>query len=152
MIRLPVQVLVFPVRFIDRGWQYLLLRRIPKLGGFWQGITGGINQGEELLAAANRELAEETGNKHAKLEKIGYSYTYPVQDEWRHLYATGVEEIREHVFIALVDGQQDPRISREHDRWQWCEYQLARRLLFWPENIEALDRCQDFIRTQIREQ
>jgi ADP-ribose pyrophosphatase YjhB (NUDIX family) len=52
--RQPVQVLVHPVRRTEEGWRYLLLHRIPRRGGFWQGVSGGVEWGEALAAAARR--------------------------------------------------------------------------------------------------
>jgi hypothetical protein len=31
----------------------------------------------------------------------------PLADEWRHLYAAGVQEIAEYVFVARVESQPD---------------------------------------------
>jgi hypothetical protein len=53
---------------------------------------------------------------------MDYTYTLSMQDEWRELYAAGVEEIVEYVFVALVDRQQEPTLSWEHDAWQWCRH------------------------------
>jgi len=94
-VRQPIQVLVYPVRRIGGHWEYLLLRRIPSRGGFWQGVTGGVQQGEGLKEAAQRELLEETGLVPSLLEKINYSYSFPLDEEWRHLYSSDVREITE---------------------------------------------------------
>lgn len=145
-MRQPVQVLIYPVRTVGSRWEVLLLRRAASRGGFWQGVTGGVEDGEGLLEAARRELYEETGLVPSALEQIDYSYSFPVEEQWRHLYAAGVEEIVEHVFIALVDRQQEPTLTWEHDQWQWCGYDQALRLLTWPGNIEALKRCQCFLK------
>lgn len=152
-MRQPVQVLVYPVRTAGKVWEYLLLRRVPRpslgLRGFWQGVTGGLEEGEELMDAAMRELAEETGFVPSALVQIGYSYSFPMQDEWRHMYAPGVEEIREHVFAAFVEEQREPAISGEHDRWEWCTFDRALELLTYPGNIEALKRCDGFVRARL---
>src|ERR1041385_1167562 len=51
--------------FRRRGkrFEILLLRRAPhrSLAGVWQPVTGGIEQGETAVAAAVREVLEETG-------------------------------------------------------------------------------------------
>jgi dATP pyrophosphohydrolase len=146
-MRQPVQVLVYPVTATEGGLVYLLLHRIASRGDFWQGVTGGVEEGEELLEAAKREMVEETGLIPSAMAKVDYAYSFQVADGWRHLYAEGVTEITEYVFIAHVDGRQRPRIdSREHDKWQWCDLNRALELLTWPGNIEALKRCHDFMR------
>lgn len=85
------------------------------LRDFWQGITGGLEEGENIVQAASRELSEETGFAHFLIEQIDYSYTLPVQDEWRKMYPPGTNEIIEHVFTAIIDRQVEPRLSEEHD-------------------------------------
>jgi 8-oxo-dGTP pyrophosphatase MutT (NUDIX family) len=147
-MRQPLQVLVYPVRTAGSRWEVLLLRRSASRGGFWQGVTGGVDEEEGLVEAARRELYEETGLAPFALEQIDYSYSFPVEEEWRHLYAVGVEEVVEHVFLALVDGQQEPTITREHDQWQWCSFHQALGLLTWPGNIEALKRCERFVKAR----
>jgi len=145
-MRQPFQVLIHPVRIDGTKWEYLLLRRIASRGGFWQGITGGVEGDESFMEAATRELFEEAGIVPSKIEQIEYSYSFPMQDEWRSIYDAGVENIVEHVFIAFVDGQKEPTISWEHDKWNWCSYNQALELLTWPNNIEALKCCDSFLR------
>ena len=141
-MRQPIQVLVYPVKPVDSHWEYLLLHRLVNRGDFWQGVTGGVEEGEEIHEAAGRELTEETGLVATELQKIDYTYSFPVADNWRHLYAEGVTEIVEYVFVAYVDGQQKPTIdNREHDKWQWYGFDQALHLLIWPGNIEALKQC-----------
>jgi len=148
-VRLPIQVLVYPVKAVDSRWEYLLLHRLVNRGDFWQGVTGGVEEGEEVHEAARRELTEETGLVPAEIQKIDYAYSFPVTDNWRHLYAEGVAEIVEYVFVAYVGGQQMPTIdNREHDKWEWCSCDQALQLLTWPGNIEALRRCDSFLRNR----
>jgi 8-oxo-dGTP pyrophosphatase MutT (NUDIX family) len=99
-------------------------------------------EGEESLwEAAKRELFEETGFSPTNLVQIGYSYALPMQDEWRKFYANGVQSITEHVFLAIIEGEQKPAITDEHDTWMWCSLTGALKKLQWPEYIQALKRC-----------
>lgn len=52
--RLPTSVLVYCYRRTAGDVEYLLLRRTAKYGGFWQGVTGAIEEGETLEQAAAR--------------------------------------------------------------------------------------------------
>lgn len=145
-MREPIQVLIYPVKLAGEDWQYLLLRRASNRGGFWQGVTGAVEEGESLVEAARRELFEETGLIPSIIEGLDYSYSFSVEDEWRHHYADEVEEITEHVFVAYVNGEKEPIIDpEEHNAWRWCFYDEALELLTWPENVEALKQCHRFL-------
>lgn len=136
---------MYPVRRGDEDWEYLLLRRVanPNLGlaGFWQGVTGGLKEGEDVVQAAMRELYEETGFVPSALEKVDYTYSFPIQDEWKKMYPPGAEEIVEHVFVAFIGDDVEPTLSHEHQTWEWCSEDQALVRLKYPGNIEALRRC-----------
>jgi dATP pyrophosphohydrolase len=76
--------------------QVLLIERADK-PGFWQSVTGSLDAvGEPLLAAATRELFEETGivadGQHIVLRDWQLSNIYTIYPVWRHRYAPGVTE------------------------------------------------------------
>lgn len=149
-MRIPIQVSVYPVRQIGNSWEYLLLKRIPSREGFWQGVTGALKEGEELDEAARRELFEETKFIPLKLEKIDFTYSIPVADEWRYLYSPDVKEITEYVFVAFVDAEKEPVLDpREHDQYTWCAFREALTLLTWPKNKEALNQVAVFLQPLI---
>lgn len=141
VLRIPIQVLVYLAHHDGTEWEYLLLRRIPKLGGFWQGITGAPEGFDTLVQAAKREVFEETGFSPPDIRSINFSYTFPVDPKWRNSYQSEVDEIAEHVFVAEVK-RVAPQLSFEHDAWKWCSFHEAVDLLKYPENVEALLRCQ----------
>lgn len=148
-MRQPITVLVYPVRFVDGEWEYLILNRVPRpdlgLPRFWQGVTGSLEDDETPDTAAERELMEETALVASSVQRIGFSYTIPMQDEWKEKYAPGVQKIVEHVFVAIVAGEQEPALSGEHNQWQWCRKEKALALLRYPGNIEALKRCATYL-------
>ena len=161
-MRRPIQVLVYLAKIADSGWEYLLLRRtpFPRLGTrvFWQGVTGAPEGRESLVEGASREVFEETGFTPAVVDSVDYSYSYPVRDEWRHLYDPDVDELVEHVFVAVVAGNE-PKLSEEHDAWRWCAIDEALKLLSIPgyeppipgyagNTAEALRRCRQLLATR----
>ncbi len=139
--RRPLQVCVFLFREKEDGREYLLLHRVRELGAFWQGVTGAPEEGEALLQGAAREVLEETGLTPAEICSLDFTYRFPVVDEWREAYGPDPDEIVEHVFVAEVDGD-DPTLSPEHDAWGWHQPEEAASMLKWPNNIEALWRCE----------
>ena len=142
--RLPIQVCVFLFRAQADGREYLLLHRVPKLGSFWQGVTGAPEEGETLLQGAAREVLEETGLSPARIDPIDFTYRFPVIEEWREAYGPEPDEVVEHVFVAQVEDDE-PALSWEHDAMKWCEPDEAAGMLKWPNNIEALSRCEEFL-------
>ena len=142
--RIPIQVCVFLFRQGENGREYLMLHRVTKLETFWQGVTGAPEEGETLLQAAAREVLEETGFSPAEIRSLDFSYSFPVIGEWRKSFGPGPVEIIEHVFVAEVDGS-DPTLSWEHDAWEWQVPEAAVGMLKWPNNIEAIGRCEEFL-------
>ena len=148
-MRQPVQILVYSVRRGRDDWEYLMLHRLPRRGDFWQGTSGGVEAGESPVEAAHRELLEETGLLPERLIDIVYTYTFPLEERYRHLYAPDVQQIREHAFLAIVPADAVPTLDpREHDAWRWCGFEEALSLSPWPESREALRRADAVLRSQ----
>jgi dATP pyrophosphohydrolase len=148
MARLPYQILVYIRRRpTPDTTEYLLLKRTPALGGFWQGVTGGVEVGETLAQAARREVVEETGyRRFIRFLPLDYRYSYPLdRPQWGHLYAPEVETIAEECFGAEVGlDQGEPVLDpSEHTQYRWLQVQQALTLLVWPENQDALRRFAD---------
>ena len=142
-MRIPIQVLVYPVKKHNDDWEYLMLKRVKNRGGFWQGVTGAPEGDETLIEAANRELFEETGFNYVKLIKTDISYIIPMEDRWTDIYPKDSKHIPEFLFIAIVYQPDPPKIDPiEHDNWKWCSYEIAMNLLSLEDNKRALEYVQ----------
>ncbi|MFH1917076.1 MAG: NUDIX domain-containing protein [Nanoarchaeota archaeon] len=135
-----VECIVF--RRCKAGLEYLLLKRIPEKGGFWQPPCGGVEPSETIEKAALRELFEETGiTKEQIVQQIPDVHQFTMN---KH-YLTGEEMpvITEHV-IGLEVGEDvlvsfERNIHAEHEEYCWVGFEEALRLLKW-ENNEAAFR------------
>ena len=145
-MRIPIQVLVYPVRYKDDKWEFLLLKRIESRGGFWQGVTGHTERGERLIDGAKRELLEETSFVSSFIFKTDFSYTIPLDEKHAKDYPPGTKEIPEYVFITRIDHTDIPTLDPlEHNDWKWCSFDEALDLLLWETNKEALIYCNNYL-------
>jgi dATP pyrophosphohydrolase len=145
-MRIPIQVLVYPVRKTPNGWEYLMLKRLISRGSVWQGVTGAPEGNETISEGAKRELFEETGYKSFTLIKTDISYIIPMQDKWKDIYPEDTKEIPEYLFIAKLNEPGPPQIDLiEQDRWKWCKYEEAMDLLTWEDNKSALEFVHKFL-------
>ena len=116
----------------------LLLERADH-PGYWQSVTGSLEQDESLGAAAMRELLEETGLEEGKLLDWKMESEYVIYPEWRHRYAPGVTRNLEHVFGFTVNERVNVRLSpREHLNYVWLPYRDAAPKVFSSSNASAI--------------
>jgi dATP pyrophosphohydrolase len=135
MARAPFQVLVLPFR---RGSQvrYAIFRRADDRQ--WQGIAGGGESGETPLAAARRELAEESGLA-GPLYRLDCRDTVPANcfaAAWP-TWPADTYVVEQH-FFAVDVGEQEVTLSREHTEYAWLPYYDADQLLRYDSNRTAL--------------
>ena len=129
------------VSFIDvyvlrkRGEQVeaLVLRRggAGRCPGSWETVHGSIEADEKPVAAALRELMEETG-----LDPVRFYNLSRVETFYRHL----VDEVALiPVFVAWVAPEASVRLGSEHDQFEWLNLADARARFAWPRERRALD-------------
>jgi lipoyl(octanoyl) transferase len=144
MNRVPRDVSVQLFKPTPRGLRYLMLRRPPARGGFWQSVTGAPLAGETDTAAAIREVHEETDyDVSANVFPLGVSYSYALRpelaDRWRARYGAGVTRISVVALGAEVTSDLDPVLDpAEHDSFAWYTFEQANAVLDWPIEEDAL--------------
>ncbi|WP_230472109.1 dihydroneopterin triphosphate diphosphatase, partial [Kingella kingae] len=84
----PVSVLVL---LHDGADHVLLLERIDR-AGFWQSVTGSLENDETPVKPFLREIAEETGIvlDPSSLHDWQHCVEYEIFEHWRHRYPAGV--------------------------------------------------------------
>jgi 8-oxo-dGTP pyrophosphatase MutT (NUDIX family) len=116
-----------------RPLRVLLLRRSARrrtLPGVWQPVTGKIRRGERTLAAAAREVREETGLSPRRWWTLEGTTVYfdPLMDRTRVLP----------LFAAEISGRARIKLSSEHDAWQLVSPRRAASLALWDSQRATL--------------
>ncbi|PIU58798.1 hypothetical protein COS86_07685 [Candidatus Bathyarchaeota archaeon CG07_land_8_20_14_0_80_47_9] len=139
-MRLPIQVEAILFRRKNGRTKYLLLKRTPEREGFWQPVTGGVEEGETRIDALKREVTEETGIKDILgiIEGIHY---FEFSDPYLN---------KEYVYGVEVSADEKVVIDEnEHSEFRWCSLQETLRLMKWKENKEALKKLNGILRASI---
>ena len=117
--------------------EFLLIRRAPDriFPGLWQCVTGGLEPGERIPAAALREVREEIGFGSDEIEAF-----YDL-DQVTHFYDEGPDAIVVGaIFAVRVRADAGPTLSHEHDGARWADREEALRLVVWPSYRDTIDR------------
>ncbi len=149
LMRLPIQIEAILYKRIQGKIQYLILKTIPRRGGFWQPITGGLEKGETKLEALKREVREETGIENiVKIVKDVHYFEF--QDHsFLQTFQSSPKHLKEYAFGVEVSSEEEVVLDgKEHSEYRWCGYEEALRLLKWKENREALGKLNNILRRQ----
>jgi len=122
--------------------EVLLIRRAPHriFPGLWQCVTGGVEPGERVPAAALREVEEETGLGAADIEAFyDLDQAAPFYDEGSDAVVVSA------IFAARVRPGVAARPSHEHDAVRWVPAAAAPSLAIWPSYAESVRRVRDLL-------
>ncbi len=128
---------IVPLKKIDGQWNIFLI--LHKEGHHWGFPKGRKNEGEEDLAAAKRELLEETGLHIVKLLS-----PEPLVENYQFRHQRKLQNKRVCYFVAEVTG--DVRLQPEEIRdGKWFPVDKAREILSFAEARAICDGATKFL-------
>lgn len=135
--RTNVQVLVFCK---NPTFSVLVLKRTPERSGYWQPVCGGVENGEDLIEAALREVSEETGIEKVEFV-IDLEYTFTYKETKNGI----LMDMQDFCFAVEIENTFDIQLSDEHEEFRWSSYREAKTYLKWEHSLIALDKLMNFI-------
>ena len=125
-------------RRVKAGLEFLVVKRVPTDGGFWQAVTGTIEDGEDEVTTLKRELAEEAGiTDPLYISELLHTYEWAVYD----LQGT------DHVFAVEVRADSDVKLEpTEHDEFMWLPLEQAVNKLKYDGNKTSMQQVNDYIK------
>lgn len=115
----------------------LVLRLNAARGGFWQTVTGGVEEGEGFVEGALREAREETGLAFAREPQF-----LGLEQEFTSRHG-GLAHERA-FYLPLFGGSAPPAPTldpSEHDGFEWLAPEEAAKRVKFPFNAQAILRA-----------
>ncbi|PID59606.1 MAG: NUDIX pyrophosphatase [Ignavibacteriae bacterium] len=122
--------------------QYLLLKRSENkmYPNVWQMVTGKIAKEEKAYETAIREIKEETNLN------VNEMYIVPNVNSFYSNYDDSITLVP--VFAAIINDNQQVKISGEHQEYKWVDKEEAIKLLAWPGQAKSVKIIEDYFTTR----
>ena len=120
---------------LNNNNKIFVAKRIDNPENFWQMPQGGVNEGEDFLSAAYRELEEETSIKNVKLIKeIDGTMTYELPDHLLGIIWKGkFKGQKQKWFLMRFLGNDNEINIKTHKPefldWKWIELDMLTKIV-----------------------
>ena len=133
-----IEVCIF--KMVGGSPLYLMLHRSandPLYPGLWQIVTGMLEDNEHSVGGALRETREETGLTPARCWIAPYVDTF---------YSASSDTVHLSPFFAMqVRENDEPRLSSEHQAYEWLLREAAESRLVWPGQKRGLKLVHEYV-------
>jgi alpha-beta hydrolase superfamily lysophospholipase/8-oxo-dGTP pyrophosphatase MutT (NUDIX family) len=139
MSRQPRQIHVFLYRERQGRYEFAVFQRADN-PAWWQGVCGGVEEGETIGEGARREIREEAGIDERpplyRLDSLSFLPASIFDEEHQACWGKDVVVVPMYFFAMPFDGEI--RLSGEHTQYQWLPYEEAEKLVFFHDQKTAL--------------
>lgn len=143
-----IEAIVFSYDKEEKEVKFLAIKRSEEDGGFWQPVTGTLEEGEYRTDCLMREIEEETSIKLKEVSKLIIQDVHSF--EWKKNYPDRTQNITEYVYGVFVGEENLKRtltLSDEHTDYKWVNFNAALELFSKDNNKEALKKLNECLHT-----
>ncbi len=135
------QVVVMAIPEIENDEIFVLLLKTNKeRGGFWQNVTGTVNDGEEIRRGASRELWEETAITQEEMELVDLNFKFSFTSKFK-------TEVEETTILAILNQCGEITIDpQEHDDFLWVRVaDITSRTYKFRSNFLVFEKALEYL-------
>ena len=132
---LPIKIELIVFTRVTGILRFLLLKRSPEDGDFWQPMTGTLEINETIPQCRIRELHEETG-----IDEVVSITDEIYRFSWQKKDYTVVEMV-----YGVEVSHQDVTLSQEHTEYRWCNFDETMQVLEKENNKKAFLKAGNFL-------
>ena len=138
MARKPENIHVYLFRKnANNQYEYAIFQRADNLE-WWQGVSGGVEEGETVEQAALRESYEEAGTPlHTPIYRLD-TMSYLPSDIFSSHVLWGDDVVVCPMFFFAIPFDGDIILSDEHMEVRWLTYKDAENLVYFHDQKTAL--------------
>ena len=120
---------------LNKDNKVFVAKRIDNPKDFWQMPQGGVNEGEDFLSAAYRELEEETNIKNVRLIKeLDGMTTYELPKNLLGIIWKGKYRGQKQKWFLMKFLGNDDEINLKTDKpefldWKWIELEMITKVV-----------------------
>ncbi|MBI2103492.1 NUDIX domain-containing protein [Candidatus Woesebacteria bacterium] len=137
-MELPIKVEGIIFARENSNFKFLIIKRVPEDGGFWQPLTESLEEGETIEECLRRGLKEELGIRSIKsvTDRI---WSFP----WENKHGEPNIDL---VYAVELSGSEKITLNLdEHSEYKWCLFEEALDLLGKENNKKAFERFKEKI-------
>jgi len=138
MARKPENIHVYLFRKnANDQYEYAIFQRVDNLE-CWQGVSGGVEEGETVEQAALRESYEEAGTPlHTRIYRLN-TMSYLPSDIFSSHVLWGGDVVVCPMFFFAIPFNGEITLSDEHTEVRWLTYKDAENLVYFHDQKTAL--------------
>lgn len=125
----------------ENGERLYLLLHYHLKSDYWDFPRGNLEQGENSIEAAKREIREETGLAE---KDIGLMSDFREEVQWFYIFQT-IRRLKHVTYFLAEAKKREIKLSEEHIEYKWLSFEKAYEQLTYDNAKQVLKKAEEFL-------